>query len=324
MVAALFGVVAAGGGIVGVMAAHVGSRAVYFLTASWFGRASFRLSVAGVSWAELVWSVRACRAIGIAGLMVMLYDPLDILLLSHYGKIADLAIYSAAQRLSWPVLMALSAVGGTLYSVLATAWPDDRARFGRLCQRGLDVVLVLGGAAVAALMAGAEFLLGILGPTLVDGAEVLRVMSVLALVKAVSMTLGPALLIMKAQHLILGMIGGALVTKLIVMSWVVPRFGAIGVAWSAVAIDSILLVLPVLVATSRQVGLWLHPGIVLKVVVFCAVSVLAARWVFVGHAVLPLIAAPAFYIALAWGGGALRISDWRGLRSPAVVVEARQ
>ena len=309
-------------GILGVMLAHVASRAVYALAAAWLGRASFRLSIQGVTRADLAWSARACWAIGIAGMMVMLYDPLDILLLSHFGSLADVARYSAAQRLSWPVLMALSAVGGTLYSVLATAWPGDRERFARLCQRGVDAVLVLGGAAAAALMAGAEFLLGILGPALVEGSDVLRVLSVLVVVKGVSMTVGPTLLIMHAQRAMLTMIGAALVLKLLVLAWVVPRYGALGVAWSALAIDSVVLVLPVLVVTARATGMRLHPGVALRVMALCGVSVALARWAFAGHAVLPLLAAPALYAVLAVVSRTVRWQDFRELRSAKVAVPA--
>jgi O-antigen/teichoic acid export membrane protein len=159
--------------------------------------------------------------------------------------------------------------------------------------------------------------LSILGPTLVDAADVLRVMAVLAVVKAVSMTLGPTLLILHAQRVILGMIATALVTKLIVMAWVVPHYGAIGVACAAVAIDSLLLVVPVLVITARMAGLRLHPGVALKVIGLCALSVYAARWTFTGHVVLPLLAAPTLFLALAWASGTLRWGDWRSLR-PAV------
>ena len=314
MVAGVLWAAHSGGGIVVVMAAYTLSRAVYFGMAMWLGRQSFRLSVRGVQWADLRGTAVACSAIGAAGFLVMVYDPLDVLMLSKLASVEDVALYSAAQRLAWPLLMVLSAVGGTLFSVVAAAWPHDPARAQAACQRGLDVVMLLGALALTGALAGAELLLHLIGPAVTEAATTFRVLMALCLVKAVSMTIGPVLLVLREQRAVLAFIALALLAKAAAIAWAVPRYGIVGVAWAALLVETLCVMLPSLVLVARRSGLRLRYGLSLRVLFFGLASAGVALAVTGGPSLLAALLGPALYLCLLAATGMLK-PWWHDLRA---------
>jgi O-antigen/teichoic acid export membrane protein len=316
MVAMLFWLARHGGTVVGVMVCHAVSRAVFFGCVSWLGRREFRLSLAGVTWSDLVWSWRTCAAVGTAGCLVMLYDPMDVLLLSRLGGFGDTAHFAAAQRLAWPLLITLSTVGNTLYSVVAAAWPHDLPRLERACQYGFDSVIVFGIAAVTGAIAGAEFLLHLIGPEMVAGAPAFGVLVVLCVVKSISMTLGPVLLVVGAQRIAMAIIATALVVKTAVCFLTIPSFGFVGLAWTALAVEVCCVALPALVVVTRRANIRLHYGRVLRAGVIGAAATVATQSALGPHGIWPALAAPALYVALMLGSRTIRLSELRLRRAP--------
>jgi O-antigen/teichoic acid export membrane protein len=230
------------------------------------------------------------------------------------GGFEDTAHFAAAQRLAWPLMITLSAVGGTLYSVAAAAWPHDVPRLELACQRGFDTVVVVGLAAVAAGIAGAEFLLALIGPEMVAGAPAFGVLLVLCVVKAISMTVGPALLVVGAQRVVLTIVGVALMCKLLAGLAVIPHYGFVGLAWSALGVESCCVMVPILVVVGRRAGIRLRYGMVLRAVLICAVSTLATKAWLGSHGLWPVLMAPTLYLALALATGTLRPSELKRFR----------
>lgn len=316
MVLALLVVARQGGGIVALMACHAASRALFFVLVAWFGRQAFRYSVAGVSRADLLWSWRLCLSVGLAGALVMLYDPMDVLLLSRLGGFGDTARFAAAQRLAWPLLIALAAIGGTLYTVVAAAWPHDLPRLERACQRGFDVVIVFGLAGVCAAWSGAEALLALIAPELAAGGPAFGVLVTLCVVKAISMTLGPVLLVVGAQRVALAIVGGALLVKVLVSLVVIPRFGFVGLAWAALVVETGCVAIPAVLVVSQRAGIQLRYGTALRATGLCVASILLVRHGPLAPGLLTALAAPVLYGALALLTGTLRRSELSSLKSP--------
>jgi O-antigen/teichoic acid export membrane protein len=246
----------------------------------------------------------------------MLYDPMDVLLLSRLGGFEDTAHFAAAQRLAWPLLITLSAVSGTLYPVASAAWPHNVPRLERACQRGFETVVVFGLAAVSGGIAGAEFLLALIGPELVAGAPAFGVLLVLCVVKSISMTLGPVLLVVRAQRLALAIVGIALVAKVVASLLVIPRYGFIGLAWTALAVETFFVALPALVVVSRRAGIRLRYGVVLRAALIFAIATLVTQAWLGPHGLWPALMAPALYFALALATGTLRPSELKRLKQP--------
>ncbi len=324
MVVALILLSLRGGGIVELMACHVASRALYFALAAWFVRHQFRWSLAGVTRADLAWSWRLCLPVGVTGSLVMLYDPMDVLLLSRLASIEETAQFAAAQRLAWPLLIALSAIGGTVYSLAAASWPHDPARLQRICQRGFDTVVVGGLGVACGGIVGAEALLGLISHELGggSGALVFALLVTLCVAKAVSGTLGPVLLIVGASRVALAIVGLALVVKFLAALWWVPQAGIVGLAVVALVVELACVVSPALWVVARRAGVRLDYRRAVLALSLCGAVALLGRLLppaELGPAGRLALAAAAsgLYLAVAVSTRLLDLGALRQLRGPA-------
>jgi O-antigen/teichoic acid export membrane protein len=302
-----------GGGLVSLFACHLASRGVFFGLCFALGRARYRPSLQGVRRADVAWSLRASAAIGLIGLVVGLYETLDVLLISKLGTPTDLALYSAAQRLLAPLLMALSSIAATLYPVLAACWPAARARFEEACQRGIDTVFVLAGLAAAAVLAGAEFFLGLLGPDLVAGAATLRVLAVLCVVKLVASTLAPVFYVVHAQRPALKLVVLALAVKAAVIAVLAPRAGHLGVALGVLVSDLCVGALPTVWLVERHTGYRVRWAVPARVAAVTVAAAGLSHLLFPAGGMLAAALAVALYVPAALLGGAARFAEVRSL-----------
>jgi O-antigen/teichoic acid export membrane protein len=303
----IVGALRAGGGLMALVLCHGASRLVFLALCVRFGRglgAFPARTVLPANGAELGSLLREAAPIGMIGLLVAVYETLDTLFLSKLGQPLELAWYSAAQRLVWPALLVLTAVGGSLYPVLARRWPDTQGRFAPDCQAALESMMLLAGLSAAIAFAGAEGLLGLLGPQLLDGAPVMRVLAALVFVKAVAATLGPMLYVVGAQTGALVFIARALVAKALVIWLLVSQVGYLGVAVAAVLVELLFAALPtvrLLQARSSWRLQWSRP---LRIAGVTAASAVLAQ-VLGGGAWASVLLAPLLFAPLAWISGAV-------------------
>ncbi len=299
----------AGGGLVALIVCHVISRGVFLAGCVILGRRNFAFSVAGVRWHDVTFMFRSSLAIGAVGFLVGGYETMDVLLLSKLGNFTEVAFYSAAQRLVWPTLMALSAVGSTFYPLIASYWPNYRNQFERSCQRALDTVLLLAGVPLSSLLAGAVFYMGLLGHKLVAGAPALRILALLALIKAITGTIGPIMYIVKAQKYALRFIAVALAVKLAAIAAVAHRFGYIGVAVAALVVETLFATLPALYLVQRLTHYRFRWNLVGRAAFGMLLSAGVAAFLISSGNIFAALLAPGIYIAFVFATRTLTFAD---------------
>ena len=303
---------ASGGGLAALMACHVVSRAVFFVACAALDRRSTKLSLGGVGTADLKRSFGASAAVGTVGLLVAMYETIDILLLSKLSTPDDLAWYAGAQRLVWPMLMALASIGNTLYPLAASFWPDSRDQFERALQKAVDTVVVLAAGGVCIIMAGAEFLMGLLGKELVAGAPALRILGALCIVKAISSTIGPILYVTRSQKSVLKFISVAVLVRFGVALAVAPRYGFLGIAIAALLVEVAFAAVPSVVLVERRTGYRFRWGVAIRAIAICAAAAGGAILLFDSPAAAAAVAATA-YVVLVFATRTVRIDDIRML-----------
>ncbi len=308
MVPLLWWALQRGGDLSLLMACHVVSRALFFALCYALCRRRAEFSWRGGSPGEITSLLRTALPIGCIGLLVAVYEALDVLMLSKLGQPVELAYLSAAQRIVWPVLMVLSAISGSLYPIMATLWPAAPARFAASCQAALEAVLTLAGLAAAVAFAGAEFLLGLLGLALVQGAPVMRVMAVLLFVKAVASSLGPLLYVVHAQRGALAMIACAVLAKAVAIAMMVEHFGYIGVALTSVTAELVFAAAPTVWLLSRHSSWRLQWGMPLRIAGVAAATATLAHWLGDHGGALSALLAVLLYGPLALAAGVINRS----------------
>ncbi|MEL6329558.1 MAG: oligosaccharide flippase family protein [Planctomycetota bacterium] len=255
-----------GSGIAAILWAYVASRVVFGLLCMTLGFDRFRPSLGGVSLRDVGWAYRSLAVIGIAGVFGWLYVSSDLLLLQFIipggTESIESAYFVAGQKFAGPALLALAAIGGTLYSVVAAAWHHDKPRFRRSCQLAVDSIFVLGGLPFVLFFSAGPFFIGLIDESLgVGGARVAAPIALLCVAKAVSMTFGPALFIVNQQRWILFMLIWSLAIKAAAIVAVLEFLpedhalgGGSGVAWVSLAAETLLITVPVLLLVRRFTG----------------------------------------------------------------------
>jgi O-antigen/teichoic acid export membrane protein len=300
-------------GLTALLGCHLVSRAIFFGLCARFGRGRFRISAASTTTSEARVALRTSAPIGIIGLLVAVYEAMDVLVLSKLGGVSDVAYYSAAQRLIWPMLIGLSSIGSTLYPIAASYWPLERDRFEQACQRGVDTVVVLAGFAICAVASGAEFFMGILGSDLVKGAPALRILASLCFVKAITSTVGPLLYVVDAQKQTLRFIMVAVVAKLATLMLLAPPFGYLGVAFGALGVEICFSIIPAVRLFRRFSGYRLSWSAASRTLVVIVAAGSIAHAVAGGSYFTAAVVGPALYTPLIFLSGAASVSELQSL-----------
>ncbi|MGH9418774.1 MAG: oligosaccharide flippase family protein, partial [Thermoanaerobaculia bacterium] len=235
MVASIPFVAHYGWGLTGLMGAYALSRAVFLSGCLVLARKRIVFSLRGLTSGDIRWGINSSLAIGVIGFVVVVYNAADLLILSRTANISDVAVYSAAQRFTMPLTMALNAIAVSIYPVLAFLKSPDL--FHKTCQRAVDTTLLLGCFALVFLWCGAEFCLSLLGRQLVYGADALRILAVVCVIKALPLVIGPVLFLVRAQRYALGYMVVGLLVKIAVMIPVTQRFGYMGAAVGSLAVE---------------------------------------------------------------------------------------
>lgn len=282
-------------GLSALLACHVASRLVFLTFCALFAGRRLPQWTRTFAAADIKWGLAQSSAIGFAGFLVVLYESVDLVLLSRLSSVSDVAYYSAAQRFIGPVLMAVYAVGATLYPVAASYWPHARTQFDDACQRGFDAVLILAGAAVCVLIAGAEVIIGFMGHPLLPAARALMVLAALCLIKGLSATVGPLLYILQSQTSALKLIAIALVVKALAIISVAPRYGFLGVAYTVLGVELLFSLVPTLYLLRVRAGFVVRWRVPLLVLVITAVAAVIPR-LYLRQSIAALAAAFCIYV----------------------------
>lgn len=255
-----------------LIACYVSSRIVFLVAAWLMGRFGCSVSPVGASAADAGWLIKAALPLGVAGLLVALYNAMDLILLSKLADVRSVGLFSGALRFVWPALIAVQAIGATAFPLLSSYWGHRPRQLQRTLQRALNMVVLIGAGAWCLFQVCPRGLMGLLGPEMAEAAGVLQLLSWSILARVVSKIMGPLVVVTGRQHHALWLTGFPVVVKAALLAWLIPRFGAIGAATAWVLSDFIALV-PTLLLTQHLVGFRVSWRVALRVAVAAAVTI---------------------------------------------------
>lgn len=303
-------------GLVVLVGCYMISRVVFLGLAIWLGRRDLpagALAFSRVPRADLVALARRAAPLGVAGLLVAVYDSLAVVVLSKFTDLHAVAQYAAATRYVYPVIIIVQALNSAFYPPLAAAWRPAPARFAELQQSALTLSVLVGGGMFVGIHAGAPFLMGLMGPEIGAAADVLRLMTWVVLARSVTTAMSPLIIIAGHQSKALWITLAAVLLQMAALFLLVPRYGLFGAVGAFLAIELLLGVLPITVIGQRVTGVRLRAAPPLKLIACAVVTVsIVAALPFAGS--LPAaILAGLLYAAMALLCGAVSISDIRGV-----------
>lgn len=198
--------------------------------------------------------VRRAAPLGLAGLLVLLYDALAPLLLARLTDWRAVALFAAASRFTSPALVAIQALNGAFFPVLSGQWRRDPAAFARTQQDALLLAMALAAPLFAGLHVAAEAIMRLLGPDFAAAAPLLRLMAWVLLARAVTTAMSPLILIAGRQGRAMRLTLAALIAQCAALLLLVPRFGALGAAIGYLAIELTLGTLAVSALAQSSTG----------------------------------------------------------------------
>lgn len=298
-------------GIPGLMWSLVLSRAVFLCGCVVLANGERSLSFRGADRADVFWLVRASFVIGAIGLLIVINNSIEVLLLSGLGQITDVAFFAAAQKLVLPIFMILGALGTSYYPLLASQFPRDREQYCRSCQQLLNLTTIFGGAAVCGVYCGAQFLLSILGAELIPAAPALQILIVAFVIKSVAGVIGPVLFIVQAQNMAIRYFSFALAIKATAIYLLAPTYGFLGAALITLATEALFITPVTMYNVWRLTDFAPRLTTVIPVVIVTAVSIGLAEFVTQAGTFLCAVAAVITYVVLL---AAFRVINIRTIR----------
>lgn len=171
------------------------ARAVQWAMLSRWSRTPVGPPAARGTWHDARRLARAAAPLGAAGLLVVLYDALAPLMLSKLIDLHAVALYAAAARFVFPVIIVVQAINNAFFVALSATWARDRARFGEMQQTALTLSVGVAGVMFTGIHGASDFLMGLLGRDFVTAAPVLRLLAWVLLLRAVTTAMSPLIVI---------------------------------------------------------------------------------------------------------------------------------
>jgi O-antigen/teichoic acid export membrane protein len=227
-------------GIVGIAISLTLSRFIFLVCCIWFSSSNYlSIKLASTDDAKKLW--HASYLIGCIGLLSVINNASEILILSKVSTLENVAIFSAAQKLVWPMFMILTAVGTVFYPVLANNWSNNREQFSNAAQNAFNIIALLGFLCVSGIYPGAEFMMGLISPELVSGTDALHILLVMCLIKSFSAAMGPVLFIVGAEKAAFSYFVVSVLIKIILISIFAKEYGYVGCALVSLAVEGFVV-----------------------------------------------------------------------------------
>lgn len=223
-----------------------------------------------------VWPLISDAApLGLAALLVLFYDALAPLVLERLMDLKAVAIYAAAARFIFAVLIAVQAITTAFFPVIAHGWGRDPVGVARAQQTALTLSVAVAGLLFAGIHGGAAFLMGLMGPDFLAGVGLLRLMAWVLLARAVSTAMSPLIVIAGRQGRSMFLTLGSLAAEVVALLVLVPRMGVMGAGLGYLLVELLLGSILISVVAQRVSGVRIDWRPVAAMLAISALSTLA-------------------------------------------------
>ena len=299
------------------MGCYLVSRMIHAGTVAFLGRESFRLSAANVPRNELTKILWQAVPLGIGGLLFSLNENLATVILAKFASINAVAEYQYAVRFVIPIIMIVQSLNVAFFPVLSGYWKSDRKKFSETQQNALEASVLVGAGLFCLVFAGAEFLLGIAGAELLGSGFVFRLMSCVALLQVVTLSITTLIVVAGGVHKVLWLTAALVAAQLLALLWLVPLYGTVGAALAYFGVKLLVGTGPIIVIAARLTGVRLRWAAPAKTILSAGAALTLAEVLFgLGPLWVALFSA-LLYCVFLLASGALTLERARMIRDTA-------
>ncbi len=212
----------------------------FAITAFWARRLiRFHLAYDPVMWRKILLMI---WPIALSIVFNVVYFKADTIILSLYYSAHDVGIYGAPYKvfealISFPALFA-----GLLTPILASAFMTDRARFGRVLQRGFETLLLSALPIVVVTMFTARDIMALVAPGFEASAPVFQVLVFGTAAIFLGYLFSNAIVVVNRQRTMMWTYASVAALSLALYFFFIPRYSYFGAAGVTVAVESIVAI----------------------------------------------------------------------------------
>ena len=296
-----------------LIACYVLSRIVFFLAAIFLGSKSYRLNPGGVGRHESATFYRQVMPLGLIGIVVTANESVAPVVLSRLMDMQAVGFYSVAMRFVLPIMLITQSIAATFYPILSSYWNKSGKEFRKAQQNSLEASFLIAGAMFCVINAGAEFFMGLVGPTMVEAAYVLRILSWAIMAKAVTSAMSPLVIISGSESKAFWLILISAMANVILFLWLVPRLGLLGGALAFVSVEFLIAMVPAILVGQYLASIRMNWLPLLKAFLCALLALVSSTALGQKGTVWGSLVALSIYLALAVASGALSLSKVRGI-----------
>jgi O-antigen/teichoic acid export membrane protein len=265
------------------------------------------------AWSDVVALFRQGFPLGVAGLMVAFYDSLAVVMLSKLSDMQSVAEFAAVTRFVYPVIIIVQSLNSAFYPLQAAAFRNAPRRFRQLQQTVLELSIFVGGGLFCGIFGGAAFLLGLMGPSLVASAGLMRLMSCVVLLRSVTTAMSPLVVVVGRQRQAMWLTGAAVILHFLGILILVPRFGIMGAAFGYLGIELLVSLIPISIIGLHYSGLRLDYGPLAKLLGSAAAAAGVCQFLPIAGTLWGGVSAGVTFLSLAILTGGVSVQRLRGV-----------
>lgn len=289
-----------GVGLIGIVWTVVLSSFITFaITAFWARRlVRFRLAYDAVLWKKIL---AMTWPIALSIIFNVVYFKADTIILSLYYPAHDVGIYGAPYKLFEALISFPALFAGLLTPILATAFMADRARFGRILQRGFEILLMSALPIVVVTMFAARNVMELVAPGFEASAPVFQVLVFGTAAIFLGYLFSNAIVVVNRQRTMLWTYATVAALSLALYFIFIPRYSYFGAAGVTVAVESIIALVGgwiVLRTSSTRLALGAIMKIVLAALGMAAVMMLCVGLPWYANVCIGIVAYAALILLL--------------------------
>ena len=267
LVAGILILVAAGAGIVPLLALQAPSVLIVLALTAWLVRGNVPLLPA-FEWERWRALLREVIPFAAATIIGAVYFRASLITLGLVSTETETGYFGAAFRVSEVLLLVPSLVVGAAFPIFARAARDDHDRLRYGVDRVFGASTVLGGLVMVLLILGAPFVIDVVaGPDFGPSAGVLRIQALALALSFAATTLFYGMLSLRMHSGILVIASTVLVVNVALAAALGSAHGAVGAAWATVASELAGLLVALLLLARSHRSIVPSLGVVVRVIV---------------------------------------------------------
>ena len=255
-----------------LVACHSLSRVFFLLVLSLAARNEVR----GADFSGAAATARGVAAlsypIGLSLLVVCAYDALDMSVLTKCRPGAEPGWFAGSMRYVQLSVMVIYPVADTAFPMLAARWRESRESFREALRIAFRLVAFLAVGAFCMIFTSAEFLLHVMSRDMTPAIGLLRLLAFVALIRALMSLSQPLIIISGGMKHGLWITSVCILSKFVLLLWLVPRYGAMGAAIANLVGESLSAAL-VMIVLRRLMGFGLDWPVLLPATLIAGVAI---------------------------------------------------